>query len=46
MEGLGEGDVAAVRQGSDHQAGCVPEVLVGVLELGVTDVGVAVPLYI
>eukprot|EP00951_Prasinocladus_malaysianus_P030099 scaffold281563_cov46-Prasinocladus_malaysianus.AAC.1 len=36
--GLGEGDVAAVRQGSDAQAATVANVLIVVTDLGITDV--------
>ena len=41
VEGLGERDVAAICEGRDHQASRVAKVLVRVLELGITDVGVA-----
>ena len=44
MEGLGKSDVAAIGEGGDDKTSSVAEVLVGVFELSITDVGIAVPL--
>ena len=38
MEGLGECDVAAISQWSDHKSSSIAKVLIRVLELGITDV--------
>ena len=44
VEGLRQGDVAAVSQGGDHQTCRVAKVLVGVPELCIADVGITMPL--